>query len=110
MGVSEEGKTKERGEWRGLERIREGLETVRDGPAEHRGQLWVEGTGWYVSLDYENLTENTSPDVVCLQGQPFPGLLERVGVVFLSRSRVPSSIPVLARLEGVSGTWLLPST
>lgn len=33
MGVSEEGKTKERGEWRCLERIREGLETVRDGPA-----------------------------------------------------------------------------
>lgn len=66
MGVSEEGKIKERGEWRCLERIREGLEIVRDGFAEYRGQFWVEGIGWYVSLDYENFIENISFDVVCL--------------------------------------------
>lgn len=90
----ERGKTKERGGWRCLERIRESLETVRDSHAEHRGQLQVEGTGWCIArLDYEKLTENTSPDVVCLQGQPFQGLLESVGVVFLSRNRMPSTHP-----------------
>lgn len=53
---------------------------------------WKE-QGGIARLDYKNLTENTSPHVVCLQGQLFPGLLESVGVVFLSKSRLPSTHP-----------------